>query len=348
MAGLAPATGTTLAFTLPFKDSGTADSDKSYAQSALKAGYVPRSYRTAQGEATYAWYRGPFVPSLPARLPVLPEAPTNSAQLAIYDETRGIFDMSYATAFETGRLLALRSQSYCSALMRWQRRGLRLLSLLAERAGVSGIDLAQASKSQVEDLAHPQPASKRVFQRLDAEDMAILHSLFSGSSQNNASPRGLVPEMTADDFILDKNAIVTALESSSVKQWLEDWAKDSIKPLIDFLAKLWVFESVPYNVLVPDDALLPAESFRAFYVDRNWQLSLLQGALAVGLTDSRNLAFQQALRGVVLQLIENEAGKLRTKLLGLAEINVQSSTQMCGFLMRSTAVSGWPGLQAKA
>jgi len=37
-----------------------------------------------------------------------------------------------------------------------------------------------------------------------------------------------------------------------------------------FLAHLRLLETVPFQYLVPDDDLLPPESIRFFYLDRNW------------------------------------------------------------------------------
>ena len=131
MQGLEPRPGDDLwlRITPPPNVAPTSDTDAmSYASNALGGSYVPLSYRTRQGETTFAWYRGPFVAALPAQLPAFSLLPQTSAQLAIYDDTRALFDMSYAAAFETGRLMGLSSKAFSSALSRWQRVGLRSVS----------------------------------------------------------------------------------------------------------------------------------------------------------------------------------------------------------------------------
>ncbi len=40
--------------------------------------------------------------------------------------------------------------------------------------------------------------------------------------------------------------------------------------VVRFLARLRLLEGVPFNYLVPDATMLPLESIRFFYVDRNW------------------------------------------------------------------------------
>ena len=55
--------------------------------------------------------------------------------------------------------------------------------------------------------------------------------------------------------------------------------------VLDRLLRL--LEQVPFCYLVPDSLLLPPESIRFFYVDRNWTDALIQGALSVGTVNSR-------------------------------------------------------------
>ena len=49
-----------------------------------------------------------------------------------------------------------------------------------------------------------------------------------------------------------------------------------------FLARLRLLHGVPFSYLVPDADLLPPESIRFFYIDRDWTDALVQGALSVG------------------------------------------------------------------
>ena len=55
--------------------------------------------------------------------------------------------------------------------------------------------------------------------------------------------------------------------------------------LVDWLARLRLLERVPFAYLVPDDELLPPESIRFFYLNRNWTDAAVDGALAVGAAD---------------------------------------------------------------
>ena len=86
----------------------------------LAMGCVPLPHAMRQGNKTVSWYRGPLVPgknttaefSLPIR---------SADELVYYDDTYAMFDVSYAAAWELGRLLALQSKSFSTSLYRWKR-----------------------------------------------------------------------------------------------------------------------------------------------------------------------------------------------------------------------------------
>lgn len=98
---------------------------------ALQMGYTALAYQTGTGEQTPAWYRGPLLPVQTTRNF---KDPYPSAEMAmLYDPKTGLFDLSYAVAWSTGRLLALADQSYSVSLINWRREGHRLIDLLQER-----------------------------------------------------------------------------------------------------------------------------------------------------------------------------------------------------------------------
>ena len=87
---------------------------------ALEGGYSPIAYKTRQGEQTTAFYRGPLVPNIVEnrRFPAC-----FSAEAAmIYNENTGMFDASYAVAWQTGRLLALSDSLFSKSLLDWKKQ----------------------------------------------------------------------------------------------------------------------------------------------------------------------------------------------------------------------------------
>jgi hypothetical protein len=128
-------------------------------------GYVPADYRTRLGERTVAWYRGPC---LPVRMERNMQPIYQSAQAAlVYDQDTGLFDVSFAAAWQAGRLLALADREFSTVLLTWIRENHRLSELLLER-----IELFQNyAQLGPGDLLTPQLTS-RLLRRLIAEGVA--------------------------------------------------------------------------------------------------------------------------------------------------------------------------------
>lgn len=86
---------------------------------AFHDGYVAMTYHTRDGEKTAAWYRGPLTP---VKLDFVKLDPFFSAESGmIYDAKTGLFDLSYAVAWQIGRLLALSDSEFSVGLMRWRK-----------------------------------------------------------------------------------------------------------------------------------------------------------------------------------------------------------------------------------
>lgn len=86
---------------------------------ALALGYVPLTNDLRIGENTTSYYRGPG-----AAAPCATDktyGPYHYSDSTIhYDPTFGTFNLSYAAAFQVGRLLGLSSGSFAAALVRWR------------------------------------------------------------------------------------------------------------------------------------------------------------------------------------------------------------------------------------
>ena len=111
-----------------------------YVATKLQNGYAPLSYATRTGEQTFAWYRGPFAPVIASAFldttdpsqPDNPSAPLNVSEAMVYDPATGLFDQSYAVAFQTGRSLALANQVFATNLLQWRRSAHGAVDLLME------------------------------------------------------------------------------------------------------------------------------------------------------------------------------------------------------------------------
>jgi hypothetical protein len=113
-----------------------------------------------------------------------------------------------------------------------------------------------------------------------------------------------------------------------------------------WLARLRLLEGVPFDYLVPDSELLPPESIRFFYLDRRWTDALTQGALSAGTVTTADRAQLESLYGDVRGEVD-EAERL-VRMPGGEEVPQGPAGTVTGFLLRSRAVSGWPGLHVRA
>jgi hypothetical protein len=80
------------------------------------AGYIPIKHLTRTGVTTVSWYHGPFVP-LRMTGATVPWSFSAADAALRYDETTGFFDVSYAAAWQLGRVLALRDQAFSKAIL---------------------------------------------------------------------------------------------------------------------------------------------------------------------------------------------------------------------------------------
>jgi hypothetical protein len=117
--------------------------------------------------------------------------------------------------------------------------------------------------------------------------------------------------------------------------------------LVSWLARVRLLQGVPFSYLVPHEQMLPRESIRFFYVNRNWLDAAVDGALSLGAATTRERALLETmyrdLRGEVDQAERN----LWQQALG-GTLREGAGEVITGFLLRSRMVSGWPGLEVRA
>ena len=84
---------------------------------AYSLGYTALTHRIRNGETTVSWYRGPLVPLFYRKLDVYRSLPCPDAALRYHYDT-GLLDVSYAAAWQLGRLLALQSPLFAQTIYR--------------------------------------------------------------------------------------------------------------------------------------------------------------------------------------------------------------------------------------
>lgn len=150
-------------------------------------------------------------------------------------------------------------------------------------------------------------------------------------------------KITAPLLLQTLKASAMILEAPEADPEAADLIPDELR---DWLVRLRLLHDVPFAYFVADTQLLPEESIRWFYVDRRWTDALVQGALGVGTvnTDDRLQLTQRYPE--IRDALDTAERNVRRK-DGDARLGGGAGT-ISGFILRSRAVSGWPGLHVRA
>jgi len=154
--------------------------------------------------------------------------------------------------------------------------------------------------------------------------------------------------MRADGGTVLKDLPLKLQTMTPVAVTVTDQDADSTVPqeLRSWLVRLRLLEGVPFANLVADTELLPPESIRWFYLDRRWTDALVQGALSVGTVNSDDRTHLAAQYDAIRDELDQEERNYR-RLPGTPRFGGKVEA-VSGFVLRSQAVSGWPGLHVRA
>lgn len=302
---------------------GTSTPAEQAVANALEMGFSAFNHQTRMGDHTVSWYRGPFMPYKPT-LSSAEEPIANTADaLTRYNPDAGMFDVSYASAWQIGRLLALQNKHFSTALYNW-KRGLTQANILAienEFIDLSWEKIAELAAETLNNYANPLASSKAV-----------------------AEPKSAMRVKREDRGAILRKQLT---DHKKLRQLAEDSGSDEIPNVIaNWLARLKLLYGVPFNYLVPDTRMLPLESMRFFYMDNIWLDDLLEGALSIGRSTTVDEAFDTAMSPYIRQHTNKELKKIRSRKMGIKTLAQDEVGDLAtGFLMRSQVVSGWPGLE---
>jgi hypothetical protein len=301
---------------------GSQDAKESV-RAAYQRGYTALNHSTRLGEKAVSWYRGPLVPLYLARLTSYTFRPVADAAVR-YDPLQGMMDVTYAGAFQLGRLLALQDRQFAVSLYAYRTRvrrhvnGLLSKNRLGKVLGVAG-GLEPERNMMRAYLSKPPGTSPRRW--------------------SEATEDGFEPAQIKSD--------------TEPKQGKEDTDLTVPENVRQWLGRLMLLYRVPFNYLVPDERMLPKDSIRFFYLDPGWLKCLLEGACSVGRASSRDELVDMELRDNFLKYAIEESRMVRTQESLAAgsrqkPLDAGSWTQLTGFLLRSPVVEGWQGLEMRA
>lgn len=132
-----------------------------------------------------------------------------------------------------------------------------------------------------------------------------------------------------------------------------------------WLGRLVLLYGIPFHYLIPEEGMLPAGSIRFFYLDPIWIQSAIQGACSVGNTDYGDTIVDKAMNSLVQakapasdqnshSVTRKAAAMVRDRLrqqyegIAAAEESDDLAWPLTGFLLRSSVVKGWRGLEIMA
>ncbi|XXG96348.1 hypothetical protein Hte_002630 [Hypoxylon texense] len=262
----------------------------------LRDGYSMVKYRTQTGEQAVALYRGPLTPTIVGEEGSIAKACSNSGQdLQILDREVGIMDISYSSAWNLGRTLALGNQAFAAALFRLRAaihaRAMKELKISAVRS-VGGqeshrsrADVLQDLKETVEHLGNlhvgapghvsspffrPGPPRKRWQRpRLTRREYPSLHydsGEIKGDYLEEATKAALDLAKSTDGAVYDETNTPVST----------DWMI-----VLAFVLDRMFLSGVPAHYLISDPIHVPPESLRFFYIDPNWVDAMIDGALSL-------------------------------------------------------------------
>lgn len=317
------------------------------ARKALGMGFTALRHHTRDGGSTVSWYRGPLLPA-PLTTNVLPTSLSSADAATCYDPASGMFDLSYAGAWQIGRLMGIQDKRFSTLLVNWRHQNIadavtRMESLVVQQS----LDDIQAQlrddslitpllRAFVPSAAVPLPTAAH------AEILAL-----------NSVPRLL--GMRARYAEMHRSVLTNA---SALALMFTDGLQVPLE-IYKWLAGLKLLQGVPFRYLVPDEAMLPPETIRFFHLDMNWIDALIDGALSIGRsgsTASPEATHDTAVRTLLQKNATFQAWQERPLALGIASpISVAAMTaqampapaleSVSGFLIRSDVVKGWPGLE---
>lgn len=298
-------------------------------------GYTLLPHVTRNGAQTYSWYRGPFNPNF---LPANPKTKTyKTADEALrFDHTTGLTDISYAAAWQLGRLLALKDKTFNTALYQWKLQGKRQIVKSAARQQIAGLFPAGYG-SNITETASLEDTMK-----------GFLASHYNAGNPFTETP---VPFSNKPEDIDQQlnNIAGSGGGIHEIPSTISDW-----------LGKLFLLEGVPVNYLLPHENYLISreggtvekEAVGTFYIDYDWIEALLGGALSIVDTADSVSLLNMLKDGRFLpdNIMVNKANASFVPRGEGEEVPLPKviSGHITGFFLRSQLVSGWKGIKVFA
>ncbi|CAI6100448.1 unnamed protein product [Clonostachys chloroleuca] len=331
-------------------------------------GYTLTRHRTVTGEVTAALLRGPLTPvQVPGPLTNNMLMLSNfGTDLDTLDPRLGLMDITYSSAWQLGKSLAMADVTFCAALARHRNavqgggfnaakrdvrahfdgggygtrqraagrmadlvRGLNQMNTSPDTRG-GDATAASTNRWSYDDAHEDQPGVRT--QPVDMLSQPTPHIASRLPAQSDEAALRLAMAVQLD----------TKDEGEDAGEIMYNEHNTPTSP-DDALIYSWVLDKahlgdIPAQYLIPDPAFLPEETLRFFHIDANWVDALIDGALSLA-NHWGDKPDKDVSRASIKKAINK---RLRTADKSLGGWHVQIPRY--GFLLRSQLVVEFPDL----
>jgi hypothetical protein len=312
-------------------------------------GYTIVRHRVGTGEQTAAYFRGALTPnpSSAVSLPNWPISSNNGQDYLILDPKQGVIDISYSSAWQLGKTMAISNFGFAAALARFRR--------LLHTEGVKTASFMRVA--MVRDVNTKFNTLSSLSRTLTAVGKAstIAPPLSPGRSAPAHAPISLPgrftgPNSKADpkikqafvDGVANAGKIHTAALGRNVNKTFDEVstapANNDWNIILSYIMDRMWLSGVPSHYLVPDASFLPPESIRFFHIDHVWIDCLIDGALSA----ANHLARET---DPVRQEIKRRISEYLGSVIGTGESAHHHQVPTFGFFLRSAAVAAFPDMR---
>lgn len=318
----------------------------------LDLSYTISRWRTATGEETVAFNRGPLVsaptPICPAKDgSSWPKLSMTGKDYQIFDRDIGVMDLTYSSAWSLGKLAAISDSPFNAALLRFR-------SLVWTKAASNTRLLTNSITSPVVALANAASAidSARISSTVFSGVVSRLNPTSEDAIAPPLSDPAVAPVMTkAIQLAVDRYA--STVDGSSLYNdfQLAKAANSDWELIHGWISDTLYLAHIPAHYLFPEPSHLragpepgkpttpnlPPEALRFFYVDHSWLDAFIDGALSC----ANHL--EPDYDSTRLRIKEVYNFYLKDYIAGLEEVS--PPVPQFGFVFRSSVVKAIPDLK---
>ncbi|CAG9999902.1 unnamed protein product [Clonostachys byssicola] len=292
-----------------------------------RGGYTVTHHRTVTGEVTAALFRGPLTPVQ------VPRPLTNNmlmlsnfgTDLAIFDPRLSLIDITYSSAWQLGKSLAMADEAFCAALARY-RNAVQGGGLKAAKRDVhalfghDGYGAQERAAGRMADLVRGLNEMNTPLHTRGGDTTTVSTNRWSNDDAHE-DERGV--RILSVDMLSQSSPHIVSPDYALIYSWVLD--------------KVYL-NDIPAQYLIPDPAFLPEETLRFFHIDANWVDALIDGALSLA-NHWGDKPEQDLSRASIKKAINK---RLRTADKSLGGWHVQMPRY--GFLLRSQLLVQFPDL----